>query len=72
MTSLLRERATDRLGIVHEVAACGWSRLTTRCLIQGQWDDRDFARAAQVMIWNESDPMPDVTCMACLVTKGRM
>lgn len=72
MIPTLRERATDKRGIVHEVAAYGWSLLTTRCLIQGQWADRDFATNAEVMTWDGFDPTPEITCMACLVRKGRM
>jgi hypothetical protein len=71
VTSWLRERATDQLGIVHGVVAGGWSLLTTRCGVRGQWVDRDFVATAEAMTWNGFDPKPDVTCMACLVKEAR-
>lgn len=71
MTQTLRERATDQLGVVHEVVVCGWSLLTTRCSMRGQWEDRDFVANVDAMTWNGFDPRPDITCMVCLVREAR-
>lgn len=71
MTSSPRERATDRLGVVHRVVAGGFSLLTTECGTRGQWEDRDYVTTAEPMVWDGFDPTPDVTCMACLVKEAR-
>ncbi len=72
MTSPLRERATDRLGVVHEVTDMSWSLLETRCGIKSRWDDRVWRRFSNnVMTWDGYDPKPDVTCMVCLVKAAR-
>lgn len=68
----LRQRATDQFGVVHEIIVGGWSLLTTACLIIGQWEDRDYLADYATMTWNGFDPMPDITCMSCLVHKGRV
>lgn len=72
MTSPLRERATDRLGVVHEVVDASWSLIKTRCGVLSKWQDREAGLfITNVMTWDGFDPMPDVTCMACLVREAR-
>jgi hypothetical protein len=71
VTSSLRERATDQLGVVHGIVAGGWSLLTTQCGVRGQWVDRDFVATAEAMVWDALSPTPDVTCMTCMVKGAR-
>lgn len=72
MTSSLRERATDRLGVVHEIVDTTWNVLETRCGVKSRWQDRvPGLFSVNVMTWDGFDPMPDVTCMACLVKGAR-
>jgi hypothetical protein len=72
MTSPLRERATDRLGVVHEVVDVSWSLIETRCGVKSKWQDRVAGLfITNAMTWDGFDPTPDVTCMACLVREAR-
>lgn len=70
MTS--RERATDRLGIVHSLHEASFAFLETACRIKSRWSDK-FPKpfSHNVMTWDGFDPLPDVTCMACLVIEAR-
>lgn len=70
--SSLRKRATDPLGVVHEVASVSWSLVETRCGIIARWQDRVsvlFNRST--MAWDGFDPTPEITCMACMVKGAR-
>lgn len=72
MTQTLRKRATDRHGVVHEVTATAWNLLEARCGIKSRWQDRVRGSFSDnVMTWDGFDPIPDVTCMACLVAEAR-
>ncbi len=71
MTPPLRERATDRHGVVHEVIRSAWSLLTTACQVFGHWEDRDHISNYTVMTWDALNPMADVTCITCLVKEAR-
>lgn len=67
----LRVRATDRFGIVHAVVD-GWINVDTRCEIESKWDGRVVDKFNHnVWTWSGLDPLPDVTCMTCLVLEAR-
>jgi hypothetical protein len=72
VTSPLRERATDHLGVVHEITNTTWSLIETRCGVRSRWRDRVVGLFSNnVMTWDGFDPTPDVTCMACMVKGAR-
>lgn len=53
--------------------ATSWrALLTTVCRAIAQWEDRDYPGYHNAtMTWDGFDPMPDVTCMVCLVKGAR-